>query len=64
MTEYTYKGYTIRQAAHPTPINPNRMAWDIYDGYKLRKQNISTLDVAKHVVDTMIKYGYWLGKVG
>lgn len=64
MAEYTYMDYTIRQVAHPTPINPCRLAWDIYDGYKLRKQNISTLEVAKHVVETMIKYGYWSSKVG
>lgn len=59
MTEYTYMGYKIRQAAHPTPANPNRMAWDIYDGDRVRKGNISTLETAKHVIDVMLKYGYW-----
>ena len=63
MTEYRHMGYIIRQALHPTPINPLRMAWDIYDGTKLRKQNISSLEVARHVIDTMIKYGYWRGTV-
>ena len=58
-----YKGYIIRQAQHPTPINPQRMAWDIYDGTKVRKANISSLDLAKKVIDTMIKYGYWRGTV-
>ena len=61
MTEYSYKGYKIIQSPHPIPNNPNRTAWDIYDGTKLRKQNISTLEVARHVIDTMIKYGYWRG---
>ena len=59
MTEYNYKGYKICQSPHPIPNNPQRMAWDIYDGTKLRKQNISTLEVARHVIETMIKYGYW-----
>ena len=61
MSETKYKGYIIRQAQHPTPLNPQRMAWDIHDGTKLRKQNISSLEVARHVIDTMIKYGYWRG---
>ena len=61
MNEYRYMGYMIRQSPHPIPNNPQRMAWDIYDGTKLRKQNISSLDVARHVIDTMIKYGYWIG---
>ena len=63
MTEYRHMGYIIRQSPHPTQINPLRMAWDIYDGTKLRKQNISSLEVARHVIDTMIKYGYWRGTV-
>ena len=61
MTEYRHMGYIIRQSLHPTPINPQRTAWDIYDGTKLRKQNISSVEVARHVIDTMIKYGYWRG---
>lgn len=64
MTEYTYMGYTIRQAAHPTPLNPRRMAWDIYDGKRLRKANICSLEVARHVIETMLKYNYWSAKVG
>ena len=64
MTEYRHMGYIIRQQPHPTPINPQRMAWDIYDGTKLRKQNISSVEVARHVIDTMLKYGYWSRKVG
>ena len=64
MTEYRHMGYIIRQSPHPTPINPQRTAWDIYDGAKLRKQNISSVEVARHVIDTMLKYGYWSRKVG
>lgn len=64
MTEYRHMGYIIRQTRHPTQIDPLRTAWDIYDGTKLRKQNISSLEVARHVIDTMIKYGYWSRKVG
>ena len=64
MSETKYKGYIIRQTPHPIPNNPQRMAWDIYDGTKLRKQNISSLEVARHVIDTMLKYGYWSRKVG
>ena len=64
MNEYRHMGYIIQQSPHPTPINPLRTAWDIYDGTKLRKQNISSVEVARHVIDTMIKYGYWFRKVG
>ena len=64
MTEYRHMGYIIRQTPHPTSLNPLRTAWDIYDGTKLRKANISSLEVARHVVDTMLKYGYWSRKVG
>ena len=64
MTEYRHMGYIIRQAPRPSPLNPLRTAWDIYDGTKLRKANISSLEVARHVIDTMHKYGYWSRKVG
>lgn len=56
---YLYKGYVIRQAPHPTVLNPTRQAWDIMDGDKVRKANISTIETAKHVIDTMLKYGYF-----
>lgn len=29
------------------------------DGDRVRKANIATIETAKHVIDTMIKYGYW-----
>ena len=56
---YHYKGYVLRLMPHPTALNPTRMAWDIMDGDKVRKANISTIETAKHVIDTMMKYGYW-----
>ena len=61
---YIYKGYVIRQAPHPTVQNPRRQAWDIMDGEKVRKANISTIETARHVIDTMLKYGYWGVKTG
>lgn len=62
--KYLYKGYVILQAPHPTALNPTRRAWDIMDGEKVRKANISTVETAKHVIDTMLKYGYWGVKTG
>ena len=64
--EIRHKGYTIRYAAHPTPLNPGRMAYDIYDGDKCRKTNISGVELAKKYIDVMIHYGYWtnLAKIG
>lgn len=59
MESYKYRGYVIKQVKHPTNFNPNRMTWDIYDGEKCRKSNIGSLDVARHYIDVMIKYGYW-----
>lgn len=63
MDEIRHKGYTIRYAAHPTPLNPGRMAYDIYDGEKCRKANIG---LAKKYIDVMIRYGYWMStaKIG
>lgn len=54
-----YRGYEIAKVKHPTPFNPEREAYDIFDGEKVRKANISTIETAKKVVDTMIKWGYW-----
>lgn len=64
--EIKHKGYTIRYAAHPTPLNPGRIAYDIYDGDKCRKANISGVELAKKYIDVMIHYGYWtnLAKIG
>ena len=64
--EIRHMGYTIRYAAHPTPLNPGRMAYDIYDGDKCRKANISGVELAKKYIDVMIHYGYWtnLAKIG
>ena len=54
-----YRGYEIVKTLHPTNINPHREAYDIKDGDKVRKSNISTIDTAKKVIDTMIRFGYW-----
>lgn len=54
-----YRGYSIVKAKHPTTFNPARETYDIMDGDKLRKANISTIETAKKVIDTMCKYGYW-----
>lgn len=54
-----YKGYAIVKRNYPTPINPRREAYDIMDGDRVRKANISTIETAKHVIDTMIKWNYW-----
>ena len=64
--EIRHKGYTLRLEAHPTPLNPGRMAYDIYDGDKCRKTNISGVELAKKYIDVMIHYGYWtnLAKIG
>ncbi len=54
-----YRGYSIEKIPRPTTFYPNRETYDIMDGEKVRKVNISTIETAKHVIDTMIKYGYW-----
>lgn len=54
-----YRGYDIVKAPHPTTFNPKRETYDIMDGDKVRKANISTIETAKKVIDTMIKYGYY-----
>lgn len=54
-----YRGYAIIRTRHPTPINPQRMTWDIVDGDRVRKSNIGSMEIAKHYIDVMIKYGYW-----
>lgn len=57
-----YRGYAIRRTHHPTPINPQRLTWDILDGERVRKSNIGSMEVAKHYIDVMLKYGYWQEK--
>ena len=55
-----HRGYEIIKAKHPTPINPNRESYDIVtDGVIIRKANISTVETAKFVIDTMIKHRIW-----
>ena len=59
MGNYTYRGYEIVSAKHPTPFDLQRTTWDVVDGDRVRKANIATIETAKHMIDTMIKYGYW-----
>ena len=57
-----HRGYEIVKVPHPSTFNPKRETYDIMDGDTLRKANISTIETAKKVIDTMIKYGYWLDR--
>lgn len=54
-----HHGYKIVLTRHPTPVNPSRTAYDIMDGDAIRKANISTIELCKSIIDTMIRYGYW-----
>lgn len=54
-----YRGYEIVKALHPTTFNKNRETYDIKDGDKVRKANITTIETAKKVIDTMLKYKQW-----
>lgn len=54
-----HRGYDIVKASHPTTFNPHREAYDIMDGEKVRKANITTIETAKHVIDVMIKWSHW-----
>lgn len=58
----TYKGYEIVRAWHPRPGDTRRMAWDVVCDGKVRRENIGSIETAKRLVDTMIKYGYWPDK--
>ena len=57
-----YRGYEIKKVKHPSHINPNREVYDIMDGDRVRKANISTIETAKKVIDTMIKYSLWIDR--
>ena len=57
-----HRGYDIVKVPHPTTFNPKRETYDIMDGDKVRKANISTIETTKKVIDTMIKYGFWEDK--
>lgn len=57
-----YRGYRIVKAHHPTPVQPQRMTYDIkYNGEALRT-NIRTIDTAKLIIDLMIKLRRWKDK--
>lgn len=57
--EYTYRGYGIVRALHPTRLSPDRMTWDVFSDGKVRYSNIGSIETAKHLIDAMIKWGYW-----
>lgn len=59
MRNYTYRGYEIISAKHPTPFDPQRTTWDVVDGDRVRRGNIASIETAKRLIDTMVKYGYW-----
>lgn len=54
-----HRGYDIVKVPHPSTFNPTRETYDIMDGTSLKKANISTIETAKKVIDTMIRYNYW-----
>lgn len=54
-----YRGYRIVKAAHPTSVQPKRTTYDIkHDGEVLRA-NIATIDMAKLIIDLMVKLRRW-----
>ena len=57
-----HRGYDIVKVPHPTTFNPKRETYDIMDGDKVRKANISTVETCKHVIDVMVKWSYWPDK--
>lgn len=57
-----HRGYDIVKVPHPTTFNPKRETYDIMDGDKVCKANISTIDTTKKVIDTLIRCGYLLDK--
>ena len=54
MGNYTYRGYEIVSAKHPTPFDPQRTTWDVVDGDRVRRGNIASIETAKHLIDAMI----------
>lgn len=40
MRNYTYRGYEIVSAKHPTPFDPQRTTWDVVDGYRVRRGRV------------------------
>lgn len=57
-----HRGYTIVTAKHPSPTDPHKETFDILDGEKVRKANISTLTMAKRIIDTMVHMKKWPDK--
>ena len=59
---YTYRGYEIVKAFHPTRLSPKRMTWDVVSGTELKYSNVGSIDTAKHLIDVMISFGSWPDK--
>lgn len=59
MRNYTYRGYEIVSAKHPTPFDPQRTTWDVVDGDRVWRVDIASIETAKRLIDTMVKYRYW-----
>ena len=47
------------RALHPTRLSPSRMTWDVVSDGRARYSNIGSIETAKHLIDAMIKWGYW-----
>lgn len=54
-----YRGYEIVKVPHPTTFNKHRETYDVVAGDKVRMANILTVETAKKVIDTMVKYKHW-----
>ena len=61
---YSYRGYEIVRALHPTRLSPTRTTWDVLSDGKVRYSNIGSIETAKHLIDAMVKWGYWPEKGG
>lgn len=54
-----YRGYRIVKAAHPTPVQPKRTTYDIQHDGEVLRANIATIDMAKLIIDLMVKLRRW-----
>ena len=54
-----YRGYRIVKAVHPTPVQPRRTTYDIQHAGEALRANIATIDMAKLIIDLMVKLRRW-----
>ena len=52
---YTYRGYKIVRALHPTPFERNKMTWDIVKDDNVLKPNVGSVEIARRIIDIMLK---------